>query len=180
MAHSLLDSLSISLINVSEWRVLHRLNWSSLHFSSWFHRRSLCSLCVSHSHQTSSASCSSPSNGCSSPPARMSGYSTCGIQVGRHRPSPIWLSMSIVLGVRPLTHYSWLNFREHIGKNDFVKAMLYHVTESCTIWLRLPLTNENLSHVYLLVLPETQLTVFLFDFKLSQFVPHEMLCQKFC
>lgn len=71
----------------------------------WFHRRSLCSLCVSHSHQTSSASCSSPSNGCSSPPARMSGYSTCGIQVFQPRPSPIWLSMSIILGLRPLTHY---------------------------------------------------------------------------
>lgn len=71
----------------------------------WFHRRSLCSLCVSHSHQTSSASCSSPSNGCSSLPARMSGYSTCGIQVGQHRPSLIWLSMSIILGERLLTHY---------------------------------------------------------------------------
>lgn len=62
------------------------------------HRRSLCSLCVSHSHQTSSASCSSPSNGCSSPPARMSGYSTCGIQVSQHCSSPVWFSMNICLG----------------------------------------------------------------------------------
>lgn len=127
------------------------------------YRRSLCSLCVSHSHQTSSASCSSPSNGCSSPPARMSGYSTCGIQVSQHCSALMDFSMylfrskgtytlELIERQRMLGIY-WLDGDG--AWQVFTKVMLHHATESCelSIGIHWPMKTAD---VGLVVLPETQ------------------------
>ena len=54
------------------------------------HRHSLSSLCVWRLLPTSYACSSSPSNGCSSPPVPMCGFSTSGIQVRPCRTREVW------------------------------------------------------------------------------------------